>query len=84
MTMENLMSQLEPITQAFIDGLVGAKPLYSLSPEAARDVLVGVQKSVSVTLAPARSEDPVLNVGPKGGTNIRIYDRRTPKARCRR
>jgi acetyl esterase len=73
MTMENLMSQLEPITQAFIDGLVGAKPLYTLSPEAARDVLVGVQKSVSVTLAPARSEDLVLNVGPKGRTNIRIY-----------
>jgi C4-dicarboxylate-specific signal transduction histidine kinase len=58
---------LEPATQAFIDSL------YTLSPEAARNVLAGAQKSVSVTLAPARSEDRVLNVGPKGRTNVRIY-----------
>ena len=31
------------------------------------------QKSVSVTLAPASAEDRVLNVGPKGRTNIRVY-----------
>ncbi len=67
------MSQLEPTTQAFIDSLAGAKPLYTLTPVAARDVLAGAQKSVSVTLAPARSDDRVLNVGPKGRTNIRIY-----------
>src|SRR5262245_35747954 len=67
------MSQLEPTTQAFIDSLAGAKPLYTLTPEAARDVLAGAQKSVSVTLAPARSDNRVLNVGPKGRTNIRIY-----------
>jgi acetyl esterase len=67
------MSQLEPATQAFIDSLAGAAPIYTLSPEAARNVLTGAQKSVSVKLAPARSEDRVLDVGPKGHTDIRIY-----------
>src|SRR5215470_7614274 len=67
------MGQLEPTTQAFIDSLAGATPIYTLSPGAARDVLAGAQKSVSVTLAPARSKDSVLNVGPKGRTDIRIY-----------
>jgi acetyl esterase len=67
------MSLLEATTQAFVDSLVGATPIYTLSPEAARNVLAGAQKSVSVTLAPARSEDRVLNVGPKGRTDIRIY-----------
>src|SRR5262245_41865278 len=67
------MSQLEPTTQAFIDSLAGAKPIFTLSPEAARDVLTGAQTSVSVTLAPARSDDRILNVGPKGRTEIRIY-----------
>src|SRR5215475_11256329 len=66
-------SALEPVTQAFIDSLAGGPPLYTLSPESARNVLTGAQKSVPVTLAPARSEDRVLNVGPKGHTNIRIY-----------
>src|SRR5215475_8993933 len=67
------MSQLEPTTQAFIDSLAGATPIYTLSPEAARNVLAGAQKSVSVTLAPARSDDRILNVGPKERTDIRIY-----------
>ena len=67
------MSHLEPRTQAFVDSLAGAAPLYTLSPDAARDVLSGAQKSVSVTLAPAQSKDSVLNVGPKGRTNIRTY-----------
>lgn len=67
------MSELEPTTQAFIDSLADAKPIYTLSTEAARNVLADAQKSVSVKLAPARSEDRVLNVGPKGRTDIRIY-----------
>ena len=67
------MGQLEPKTQAFIDSLAGATPIYTLSPEVARDVLAGAQKSASVTLAPTRSEDRTLNVGPKGRTDIRIY-----------
>jgi len=67
------MSHLEPRTQAFVDSLAGAAPLYTLSPDAARDVLSGAQKSVSVTLAPVQSKDSVLNVGPKGRTAIRVY-----------
>lgn len=66
-------TQLEPATQAFIDSLASAKPIYTLAPEQARAVLAGAQKSVSVTLAPASIEDRVLHVGPKGRTNIRIY-----------
>src|SRR5262249_17283497 len=76
----NLMGQLEPTTQAFIDCLAGATPIYTLSPEAARNVLAGAQKSVSVTLAPARSEDRTLNVGPKGRTDIRVYRPEKAKA----
>jgi acetyl esterase len=67
------MSQLEPTTQAFIDSLAGATPIFTLSPEAARNVLAVAQKSVSVMLAPARSDDRILNVGPKGRTDIRFY-----------
>src|SRR5260370_10324275 len=67
------MSQLEPTTQAFIDSLAGATPIYALSPEAARNVLARAQRSGSLKLAPARSEDRVLNVGPKGRTDIRTY-----------
>jgi len=72
MTALSVAEPLEPATLAFIDSLAGGTPIYTLSPEAARNVLAGAQKSVSVTLAPARSEDRVLNVGPKARTNIRI------------
>src|SRR5262249_60919786 len=72
-TARSVAGPVEPATQAFVDSLAGGKPLYTLSPEAARDVLAGAQKSVSVTLAPASAEDRVLNVGPKGRTNIRVY-----------
>src|SRR5215211_7170486 len=72
-TARSVAGPLEPATQAFVDSLAGGKPIYTLSPEAARDVLAGAQKSVSVTLAPASAEDRVLNVGPKGRTNIRLY-----------
>ena len=72
-TARSVAGPLEPATQAFVDSLADGKPIYTLSPEAARDVLAGAQKSVSVTLAPASAEDRVLNVGPKGRTNIRVY-----------
>jgi acetyl esterase len=65
--------QLEPATQDFIDSLAGAKPIYTLTPEAARAVLADAQQSVPVTLAPASVDDRVLNVGPRGRTNIRVY-----------
>ena len=72
-TTQSVAGPLEPATQAFIDSLAGGEPLYTLSPQAARDVLAGAQKSVPVTLAPASAEDRVLNVGPKGRTDIRVY-----------
>ena len=64
---------LEPATQVFIDSLAGGTPIFTLSPQTPRDVVAGAQKSVSVTLAPASSEDRVLAVGPKGRTAIRVY-----------
>jgi acetyl esterase len=36
--------QLEPATQSFVDSLTGP-PLYTLTPNAARAVLSGIQKS---------------------------------------
>lgn len=72
-TVSSAAGPLEPATHAFVDSLAGGTPIYTLSPEAARNVLAGAQKSVPVTLAPARSEDRVLEVGPKGRTTIRIY-----------
>src|SRR5262245_49855723 len=67
------MIQLEPTTQAFINSLAGSTPIYTLSPEAARNVLAGAQRSAAVTLETTQSKDSVLNVGPKGRTDIRIY-----------
>jgi acetyl esterase len=65
--------RLDPATFAFVNSLADAKPIFTLAPEAARNVLAGAQKSVSIKLAPARSEDRVLDVGPKGRTTIRVY-----------
>ena len=42
-TARSVAGPLEPATRAFIDSLVGGKPIYTLSPEAARDVLAGAQ-----------------------------------------
>jgi acetyl esterase len=72
-TASSVAGRLEADTQAFIDSLSGAAPIYTLSPEAARDVLAGAQKSVTVMLAPVRIVDRVLNIGPKARTNIRVY-----------
>jgi len=44
-TARSVAGLLEPATQAFIYSLAGGKPIYTLSPEAARDVLAGTQKS---------------------------------------
>jgi acetyl esterase len=63
---------LELLTQAFVDSLNGAKPLYTLTPNAARAVLSDAQRSVEVSLPDVASEDRVLNVGPGGRTNIRV------------
>jgi acetyl esterase len=63
--------RLEPATEAFTAGLSGPPP-YTLTPDAARAVLTGVQKSVPVTQAKVAREDRVLKLGPLGRTNIRV------------
>ncbi len=64
---------LEPRTQAFIDSLAaaGGPPLYALSPDDARAVLVKVQE-VPVEKPAAMIEDTTFPVGPTGSVRIRI------------
>lgn len=64
--------QLEPSTRMFVEGLKDARPIYTLTPEAARSVLLDVQRSVQVRLLDVTSQDRVLNVGPDGRTSIRV------------
>jgi acetyl esterase len=68
-----LANPLEPATQAFLDGLAGAPPIYTLPVNDARNVLASVQQSAPVQLAPASVEDRVLAIGPTGQTNVRLY-----------
>jgi acetyl esterase len=62
---------LESTTQKFIDSLAGAKPIYTLGPQAAREVLLGAQ-SGPVELPAVSIADRVLPVGPTGHTRIRV------------
>ncbi len=62
---------LEPTTQKFIDGLAGAKPIYTLSPSDARDVLAGAQKGDVKKLA-AREENLTIKAGPTGSIKLRV------------
>lgn len=62
---------LEPTTQKFIDSLAGSKPIYTFSPDEARDILAGAQKGDVKKLA-AREEDKVIKVGPTGSVKLRI------------
>jgi acetyl esterase len=64
--------QLEPSTQIFVDSLKDARPIYTLTPEAARSVLLTVQRSVQVPLLEVASQDRVLEVGPDGRTPVRV------------
>ena len=63
---------LDPATQTFLDGLVGGKPIQTLSFAAARDVLSNVQKVPGVTLADVQIKDVTLPIGPAGSTGIRV------------
>lgn len=62
---------LEPTTQKFIDGLAGGKPIYTLSPADARNVLAGAQKGDVKRLA-AKEEDRVSKAGPTGSIKLRM------------
>src|SRR4051794_32547175 len=64
---------LEPDTQRFVDALTaaGGPPLYTLSPDAARDVLTAVQ-AAPVAKLPVSIVDTTFPVGPTGTVRIRI------------
>ena len=64
---------LEPSTQRFIDALTaaGGPPLYTLTPNAAREVLASAQRQ-PVAKLPASIEDTTFSVGPTGSVRIRI------------
>src|SRR5262249_29162578 len=62
---------LEPHTQHFVDALVGAPPIYTLSPGEARSVLTRAQ-SAPVGKPNAQIEDIAFPVGPNGSVPVRI------------
>jgi acetyl esterase len=63
--------ELEMQTQRFVDAAAGGPPLYTLSPEDARNVLEQAQAG-DVRKQPADIEDKVLPVGPSGRVSVRI------------
>src|SRR5579885_2879567 len=65
---------LEPIAQAFIDGLAkaGGPPIYTLSPADARNVLRNAQ-NIDVPKPPADLEDRTIPGGSAGDVSIRIF-----------
>src|SRR5262249_39887349 len=71
MTIDTIRPTLEPHTQQFVDGLAGAPPIYSLSPDEARSVLVRAQ-SIPVGKPSAKIEDTAFPVGPTGSVPVRI------------
>src|SRR6516162_4507837 len=71
MTIDATKPTLEPHTQHFVDELVGAPPIYSLSPDEARSVLARAQ-SIPVGKPSAQVEDIALPVGPTGSVPIRV------------
>ena len=71
MSMSTPQPTLELHTQQFIDSLVGAPPIYTLSPADARSVLMRAQ-SIPVGKPSAEVEDMDLPVGPTGSVPIRI------------
>lgn len=66
-------ANLDAVSQNFINAVAaaGGPPIYTLSPEAARNVLSGAQAG-AVAKRPASIQDLVFPVGPKGSVDIRI------------
>lgn len=62
---------LEPTTQKFVDSLVGSPAIYTLSPQAARGVLLQAQ-SGAIDLPRVSIVDRVLSTGPTGQTRVRV------------
>jgi acetyl esterase len=67
---------IEPNTQKWLDELAaaseGSPPLYELSPQDARQVLLSVQASVPVEQPDADIQDKMIPGGPTGEVEIRI------------
>ncbi|MGB9649485.1 MAG: alpha/beta hydrolase [Stellaceae bacterium] len=71
MAIDAIQPILEPHTQQFVDGLTAAPPIYTLSPDGARSVLVRAQ-SIPVGKPSAQIEDLAFPVGPTGSVPVRI------------
>jgi acetyl esterase len=71
---------VDPEIQTFLDALErkGGPPLYRLTPEAARQVLVDVQ-AVRVAKAPTRIEEKSFPVGPTGALRVFVVRPETAK-----
>lgn len=63
---------LDPDVQKFVDGLQGAKPIYTLSPQEARTVFDTVQAG-PVIVPEATVTERTLEVGPFGKTKVLVY-----------
>jgi len=66
--------QLDPHILDFLKGLEaqGGPPLYTLTPADAREILIGVQRSVHIPKLPADSENHTIPGGPTGEIALRI------------
>jgi acetyl esterase len=75
---------LEPTTQKFIDALAaaGGPPIYTLSPDAARDVLAGAQAQPSPSSRP-RSRTRPFPPAPPDRCESASSGRRAGAACCR-
>lgn len=62
---------LDPGVQHFIDALKGAKPIYTVTPDQARQVLEGAQAG-AIEAPAVTNEARTLPVGPKGATKVRV------------
>jgi acetyl esterase len=71
MPIEAAQPNLELHTQQFVDGLVGAPPIYTLSVADARSVLARAQSAL-VGKPSAQIEDVTFPVGPTGSVPVRI------------
>jgi acetyl esterase len=63
---------LEKETEAFIESLKGAEPIYKYQPAEARRVLDSLQAKYPVKKPATTYEDRVIPVGPKGQLSLRI------------
>ncbi|MFN4312026.1 MAG: alpha/beta hydrolase fold domain-containing protein [Ferrovibrio sp.] len=66
-------AHLDAVTQGFVNAVTaaGGPPIYTLSPQAARQVLSGAQAG-PVARLPAEIRDLSLPTGPLGSVNVRI------------